>query len=79
VGKFDHFETPLGVFDHVLSNRDFRAEGTQNDHGFRGFGSKGMRVYDMGSQEARRASATRVRNGRQRPRRDAMCAGTQSD
>ena len=54
VGQFDHFETPLGVFDHSLSNPDFRAEGTRNEFGFRGYGAKGMRVYDLGWQKARR-------------------------
>ena len=54
VGQFDHFETPLGVFDHSLANPDFRAEGTKNEFGFRGYGVKGMRVYDLGWQQARR-------------------------
>ncbi len=47
-GEFDHFETPLGVFDHSLANLDFRAEGTKNEFGFRGYGAKGMRIYDFG-------------------------------
>ena len=47
-GRFDHFETPLGVFDHVTSNPDFRAEGTRNALGIRGYGRKGARVYDFG-------------------------------
>jgi hypothetical protein len=47
-GSFDHFLTPLGVFKHSLENLDFRAEGTKNDLGFRGYGVKGMRVYDFG-------------------------------
>ena len=47
-GRFDHFETPLGVFDHTLRNPDFRAEGTKNSLGIRGYGRKGMRVYDFG-------------------------------
>ena len=47
-GEFDHFLTPLGVFEHSLSNLDFRAEGTKNEFGFRGYGEKGMRVYDFG-------------------------------
>jgi len=54
VGQFDHFETPLGVFDHAISNPDFRAEGTRNAMGFRGYGAKGMRVYDLGWQQATR-------------------------
>lgn len=53
-GSFDHFETPLGVFDHTLANPDFRAEGTRNSQGIRGYGSKGMRVYDFGWQQVPR-------------------------
>jgi hypothetical protein len=49
-GSFDHFETPLGVFAHTLDNLDFRAEGTRNENGIRGYGAKGMRVYDFGWQ-----------------------------
>ena len=47
-GRFEHFVTPLGVFDHSMANPDFRAEGTKNKQGFRGYGRKGMRVYDFG-------------------------------
>lgn len=47
-GKFEHFLTPMGVFVHSLDNPDFRAEGTKNEFGFRGYGEKGMRVYDFG-------------------------------
>lgn len=54
VGSFDHFETPLGVFGHSLANPDFRAEGTLNSNGIRGYGSKGMRVYDFGWQQVPR-------------------------
>lgn len=53
-GSFDHFETPLGVFEHSLANPDFRAEGTRNSQGVRGYGSQGMRVYDFGWQQVRR-------------------------
>jgi hypothetical protein len=49
-GSFDHFETPLGVFDHSPANPDFRAEGTLNANGIRGYGVKGMRVFDLGGQ-----------------------------
>lgn len=51
-GEFDHFETPTGVFDHLPSNPDFRAEGTFNSNGIRGYGEKDMRVYDFGWQLA---------------------------
>lgn len=49
-GSFDHFQTPLGVFDHTGANLDFRAEGTFNANGIRGYGVKGMRVFDFGWQ-----------------------------
>jgi len=51
-GRFDYFETPLGVFEHTIDNLDFRAEGTKNENGIRGYGVKGMRVYDFGWQLA---------------------------
>ena len=47
-GRFEHFETPLGVFLHSLDNPDFRAEGTRNEFGVLGYGRKGLRVYDFG-------------------------------
>lgn len=50
---FEYFETPLGVFDHAIANQDFRAEGTQNSKGIRGYGRKGMRIYDFGWVEAK--------------------------
>lgn len=53
-GRFDHFETPLGVFTHTLENPDFRAEGTRNELGVLGYGRKGMRVYDFGWVKAPR-------------------------
>jgi hypothetical protein len=53
-GRYEHFTTPLGVFDHSMANPDFRAEGTKNKLGFRGYGVKGMRVYDFGWVEAPR-------------------------
>jgi hypothetical protein len=54
---FEHFETPTGVFDHTLDNPDFRAEGTLNAFGIRGYGDKGMRVYDFGWVIGQRAWA----------------------
>jgi hypothetical protein len=53
-GRFDHFVTPTGVFEHTIDNPDFRAKGTFNENGIRGFGVKGMRVYDFGWQQATR-------------------------
>lgn len=53
-GSYEHFTTPLGVFDHSLVNSDFRAEGTKNKLGFRGYGRKSMRVFDFGWVDAPR-------------------------
>jgi hypothetical protein len=47
-GRYEHFETPTGVFDHTVDNPDFRAEGTRNELGILGYGRKGMRIYDFG-------------------------------
>lgn len=51
---FEHFETPTGIFEHRLDPLDFRAEGTLNALGIRGYGDRGMRVYDFGWALARR-------------------------
>ena len=51
-GRFDHFATPLGVFAHSLDNPDFRAEGTKNEFGIRGYGRSGSRVFDFGWVDA---------------------------
>lgn len=53
-GGFEYFETPLGVFPLSTENPDFRAEGTFNENGIRGYGLKGMRVFDLGWQQAQR-------------------------
>jgi hypothetical protein len=53
-GRFDHFVTPTGVFEHTIDNPDFLAQGTPNEFGIRGYGSKGMRVFDFGWQTAQR-------------------------
>lgn len=53
-GEFDHFRTPLGVYAHTPANPDFRAEGTPNANGVRGYGTAGMRVFDFGWQQAER-------------------------
>ena len=47
-GEYEHFETPVGVYDHVLDNPDFRSEGTLNEFGIRGYGSTGQRIFDFG-------------------------------
>jgi len=54
VGSFEHFRTPLGVFVHSLDSPDFRAEGTFNSNGIRGYGLRGMRIFDFGWAQAER-------------------------
>lgn len=51
-GRYGHFATPLGVFEHDPANLDFRAEGTRNALGIRGYGVKGSRVFDFGWVQA---------------------------
>lgn len=53
-GEVEYFETPVGVFDHSVANMDFRSEGTANEQGIRGYGAKGLRVYDFGWVTAQR-------------------------
>jgi hypothetical protein len=53
-GQYDHFITPLGVFEHTPDNMDFRAEGTMNQNGIRGYGKHDMRIYDLGWAEGER-------------------------
>ena len=54
VGAFKHFVTPLGVFLHTQDNPDFRSVGTYNRNHIRGYGERGMRVFDFGWQLAKR-------------------------
>jgi lipoprotein-anchoring transpeptidase ErfK/SrfK len=51
-GRFDYYLTPDGVFQNLSDNGNFRAEGTKNEHGIRGYGAKGMRIYDLGWQSS---------------------------
>ena len=53
-GQFDHFITPLGVFEHTPANMDFRAEGTENQNGVRGYGKRDMRIFDLGWAQGQR-------------------------
>jgi hypothetical protein len=53
-GTYDHFLTPLGVFQHVPENMDFRAEGTLNEYKIRGYGARDMRIYDFGWADGER-------------------------
>jgi hypothetical protein len=53
-GEFDHFITPLGVFDHTPDNMDFRSEGTENENHIRGYGRRDMRIFDLGWAQGER-------------------------
>jgi hypothetical protein len=50
----DSFLTPVGVFEHLPDNFGYRAQGTKNQHGWRGLGGKGSRVWDFGFQQSPR-------------------------
>ena len=47
-GRFDYYCTPTGLFEHGVATGSFRAEGTFNDNGIRGYGLAGMRIFDLG-------------------------------
>ena len=49
-GRREHFKTPVGVFTNDGSILGYRAQGTPNENGIRGIGTKGMRVWDFGWQ-----------------------------
>ncbi|MGF6300474.1 hypothetical protein OKW42_003804 [Paraburkholderia sp. WC7.3d] len=53
-GEYDHFVTPLGVFEHTPDNMDFRSEGTQNENHIRGYGRRDMRIFDLGWAQGER-------------------------
>lgn len=53
-GRRGYFITPTGVFLHTSGIVDYRAEGTFNENHIRGLGRKGMRVWDLGWQQARK-------------------------
>lgn len=46
-----HFITPIGFFKNTTENFGYRALGTKNEKGWRGFGKKGSRVWDFGWQK----------------------------
>lgn len=46
----EYHYTPCGAFANTTDNFSYRAKGTKNSRGWRGFGSKGMRVWDFGWQ-----------------------------
>ncbi|WP_025813505.1 L,D-transpeptidase, partial [Komagataeibacter kakiaceti] len=49
-GRKEHFRTPVGIFFNDGQIYGYRALGTKNEHGIRGNGDKGMRVWDFGWQ-----------------------------
>lgn len=49
-GRKDHYVTPTGVFLHTDRILGFRAQGTYNENRIRGYGARGMRVWDFGWQ-----------------------------
>lgn len=51
--RLGHYETPVGVFRNLPENMSYRALGTRNSKGWRGFGVKGSRVWDFGWQKSR--------------------------
>ena len=53
-GSYDHFVTPVGVFQHTPRNMDFRSEGTLNEFKIRGYGARDMRIYDFGWAQGER-------------------------
>jgi hypothetical protein len=69
-GGFEHFITPRGVFLHSPANPDYRATGTYNQNHIRGYGVRGMRIFDFGWQVAERTWG----NGGSSPMRLAMHA-----
>ncbi len=50
----DSFITPTGIFENLLDNFGYRAQGTKNSKGWRGLGAKGSRVWDFGFQQGLR-------------------------
>lgn len=48
----DSFLTPLGVYENLTADFDYRAQGTLNSRGWRGLGVKDSRVWDFGFQQA---------------------------
>ena len=47
-----YFATPIGLFENKREYGNYRAQGTKNENGIRGFGKKGMRVFDFGWQDS---------------------------
>ncbi|MFT8418890.1 MAG: L,D-transpeptidase [Acetobacter sp.] len=52
IGRKHHYITPLGIFTNTADRLGYRAQGTKNENGIMGNGTKGMRVWDFGWQVA---------------------------
>ena len=59
----DYHYTPCGIFLNSPNNFSYRAQGTKNERGWRGYGSKGKRIWDFGWQWS-----TKPIRGRDEPR-----------
>lgn len=55
-----HYLTPSGYFEHSIDTGTYRALGTPNEHGIRGIGLKGARVWDLGWQKTTHAKSDQV-------------------
>ena len=51
-GRVHYYITPTGWVEQLPENGTYRAQGTKNENGIRGYGAKGMRVWDFGWQNA---------------------------
>ncbi len=47
----DYHFTPTGIFENNLDHFSFRAAGTKNSKGWRGYGLKHSRIWDFGYQD----------------------------
>lgn len=52
IGRKHHYITPVGIFTNTADRLGYRAQGTKNENGIMGNGTKGMRVWDFGWQVA---------------------------
>lgn len=50
----DYYVTPTGVFENLVENFGYRAQGTPNKDGWLGLGAKGSRVWDFGYAKSQR-------------------------
>lgn len=59
--RYDHYYTPIGIFENKTDILNYRALGTKNAKGIRGNGSKGARVYDFGWVNANKSWKHKVK------------------